>query len=219
MPVTIFTRRLVRRAVLAAALAPIALAVAAPALAQNPPKSAPSTTRTGPDAKERGKSTAPLPGIGLGRFLVGDAAPDVKLNDQAGVPFHLVTERRSKPWLLVFVRRPQETADVEAAADDLAALAIGAVVIAPFGRDRQLAFVARPKLRLLFDRASMTARTYGVFDAITSNPRPGAFLVDRRGRIVWMVSGGLPSGPELVRMTREALEAQAERPTAAGAAE
>jgi hypothetical protein len=53
----------------------------------------------------------------------------------------------------------------------------------------------------------MTARTYGVYDPVTGNPRPGAFLVDQRGKIVWLISGGLPSGGELVRMTREALEA------------
>jgi len=69
----------------------------------------------------------------------------------------------------------------------------------------------------LTDRASVTARTYGLFDPLTSNPRPGAFLIDKRGRIVWMISGGIPSGSELVRMTREALEAKGELPAGTGA--
>lgn len=220
MPDTISTLRPAPRASLACAVLAFGLLVfAAPATAQNPPKSTPPSPTGPPEAKEKGTGTAPLPGLSLGRFLVGDVAPDVNLNDAAGAPFHLVVERRSRPCLLVFVRRPQETVDVESAAEDLAALGLGTVIIAPFGPDKQRAWVARPRLRLLFDRASMTARTYGVFDAVTSNPRPGAFLVDRRGRIAWMVSGGVPSGPELVRMTREALEAQEEKPTAAGTAE
>ena len=166
----------------------------------------PTAKNPGETRGDRSKSP-PAQSTALGRFLVGDPAPEVHLNDHAGRAFSLAAERRNKPWLLVFIRRPQELADVEASAEGLGALGIGAVVVAPFGRERVLQAVASPRLPVLFDRASMSARTYGVFDPVTGNPRPGAFLVDRRGRIVWLISGGLPTGVELVRMTREALEA------------
>ena len=213
MPDTISSRRPARRATLALGLvALLGLAAAAPAFAQGkttvPPPSG------SPEVKEKGTAPSVAPTSGLGRWLVGDIAPDVNLNDASGAAFHLASERRAKPWLLVFVRRPQETADVDGSADELNALGIGTVVIAPFGIEKEKEWVASPKLRLLFDRASVTARTYGLYDAVTSNPRPGAFLVDQRGRILWMVSGGLPVGHELVRMTREALEAAEAKPTA-----
>jgi alkyl hydroperoxide reductase subunit AhpC len=92
---------------------------------------------------------------------------------------------------------------------------MGTAVIAPFGRDRVREWVRAPRLPMLFDRASVTARTFGVYDPVTTNPRPGAFLIDQRGRIVWLISGGLPSASELVRMTGEALEAQREEMGAA----
>jgi peroxiredoxin len=185
------------------------------ARAQDPEKTNQPVTPTTP-GDENNLAPGPV-STGLGRYLVGDPAPDVNLKDQDGRTFHLMVERRAKPWLLVFVRRPQETADIDAAATGLNALGLGAVILAPFGRDRQRDWVAAPKMPLLTDRASVTARTFGMYDPITSNPRPGAFLIDRRGRITWMISGGLPSAPELVRMTREALEAKGELPAAAGA--
>ena len=194
-------------------IALLLLVTSGPAGAQDPDKiPRPSSTTEGGDKV----NLVPSPtAMGLGRFLVGDLAPDINLNDQAGRTFHLSVERRVKPWLLVFVRRAEETVQVEAAALGLAGIGLGAVIIAPFGRDRQREWVVAPKLPLLTDRASVTARIYGMFDPVTSNPRPGAFLIDRRGRIVWMISGGLPSGAELVRMTREALEAKGELPTSA----
>lgn len=189
-------------------------ATSEPAWAQDPEK----TPTTPPGAHSGDATPSPTPvGTSVGRFLIGDPAPDVKLNDQNGRTFHLSTERRVKPWLLVFVRFPKETAEVETAAAGLAALGMGAVIVAPFGREQQRPFVASPKLALLTDRASVTARTYGLYDPVTSNPRQGAFLIDKRGRIVWMISGGVPSGSELVRMTREALEAKGELPAGAGA--
>ena len=185
------------------------------AWAQDPDKTTP--TPTGP-ARTGDTSPSPTPaGTSVGRFLIGDPAPDVNLKDQNGRTFHLAVERKAKPWLLAFVRRPEETVDVETAADGLASLGLGAVIIAPFGRDRQVPYVKSPKLALLTDRASVTAKTYGLYDAVTSNPRPGAFLIDKKGRIVWMISGGLPSGPELVRMTREALKVKGELPAGKGA--
>lgn len=186
-----------------------------PARAQDPEKT--PTTSTNPTKTGDATPTPTPAGMSVGRFLVGDPAPDVKLHDQDNRTFHLTQERRAKPWLLVFVRFPRETAEVETAAEGLSALGMGAVIIAPFGREQQLPFVARPKLSLLHDRASVTARTFGLYDPVTSNPRQGAFLIDKRGRIVWMISGGIPSGPELVRMTREALEAKGELPAGAGA--
>jgi len=177
--------------------------VPVPASAQSPDKS--NTPLTTP----KGESTSPATGIpasSTGRFLVGDPSPDVNLRDQDGRAFQLSVERRTRPCLIVFVRLPQETVDIEAAADGLAATGIKAAIVAPFGRDRVREWVAEPRLPLLTDRASVTARTFGTFDPVTSNPRPGAYLIDTRGRIVWLIAGGLPSGPELVRMTREALE-------------
>lgn len=194
----------------------IALAVAPPAGAQTPDKIPPVTAPPTSSTAQPAKGT-PVPRIG--RMLVGDAAPDVKLTDSQGRTFHLSTARRDRPWLLVFLRKPENIVDPEAAAAGLAELGLGAVVIAPFGPDRVRDLVPSPALPLLFDRASFTARTYGLYDPITSNPRPGAYLVDQKGRIVWLMSGGLPSGAELVRMTREALEAHEEASATAGAAE
>jgi len=199
-------------------VAGLALILPVPVRAQNPDKTAPPSGRNPADPRPGRTKSQTVPSSGLGRLLVGDVAPDVRLNDHAGRMYHLATERRTKPWLLVFVRQPDALVDVASAADGLTELGLGAAIIAPFGRDRVLARVATPKLPVLFDRASQTARIYGVYDPVTGNPRPGAFLVDRRGRIVWLVSGGLPSGTELVRMTREALEAQERDASAQGSA-
>ena len=185
-----------------------------PARAQDPDKNSQPKPVTEP-SDENYKSPGPA-STGIGRYLVGDPAPDINQRDQDGRTFHLMEERRTKPWLVVFVRRPQETADIEAGADGFAQLGLGAVILAPFGRDKQHAWVAAPRLPLLTDRASVTARTYGMYDPVTSNPRSGAFLINKKGRITWMISGGLPTGPELVRMTREALEAKGELPAGAG---
>ncbi len=186
-----------------------------PARAQDPDKNSQPIPVTDP-GEENYQSPGPV-STGIGRYLVGDPAPDINQRDQDGRTFHLMEARRTKPWLIVFVRRPQECVDIEAAADGLAGLGLGAVILAPFGRDKQKGWVAAPKLQLLTDRASVNARTYGMYDPVSSNPRPGAFLINRKGRITWMISGGLPSGPELVRMTREALEAKGELPAGAGA--
>lgn len=185
----------------------LAFAVAGPARAQDPKKNPSPTTRDegAPDDGE----TQGARGRSMGRFLIGDAAPDVQLNDADGRSFHLTVERRSRPWLLVFVRRPGEVSDIAAAGKELNELGLGTAIIAPFGPARVPTLGPSTHYRMLFDRASMTARTFGVFDPVTSNPRPGAFLVDQRGRFVWMISGGLPSAGDLVRMTREAMEAQA----------
>lgn len=190
--------------ILALGLAP---ALAGPASAQDPKKNPPPTTRE--DGSPDDGETTGARGRSMGRFLIGDPAPDLQLNDADGRSFRLAVERRTQPWLLVFVRRPGEVADIAAAAGELKELGLGTAIIAPFGPTRVPGLGAATHHRLLFDRASMTARTFGVFDPVTSNPRPGAFLVDQRGRFVWMISGGLPSASELVRMTREAMEAQA----------
>jgi peroxiredoxin len=185
----------------------VATALAAPAPARAQVKTPPPTGSNPGDTRSSRSSTSPPQATALGRFLVGDPAPEVRLTDHVGRTFQLSVERKAKPWLLVFIRRIDELTGVESIGDDLVALGIGSVVIAPFGREKVLERVDRPRLPILFDRASVTARTYGVYDPVTGNPRPGAFLVDRRGRIVWLISGGLPTGTELVRMTREALEA------------
>ena len=203
-------------ALLLVAAALLAAPTVAPAQPDRTPP--PSGKNPGEVRGDRSKSP-PAQSTALGRFLVGDPAPEVRLTDHAGRPFHLTVERRAKPWLLVFIRHTSELTDVEAIGDGLKALGIGSVVIAPFGRERVRQAVAAPRLPVLFDRASMTARTYGVYDPVTGNPRPGAFLVDSRGRIVWLISGGLPSGGELVRMTREALEASEAAASAGGSAD
>jgi peroxiredoxin len=204
--------------ILPAAGVALALAVLAPApaRAQTPDKIPPVVTPPTTSSAQPSKGT-PVPRIG--RMLVGDAAPDVKLNDHEGRLFHLATARRDRAWLLVFLRKPENIVDPEAAAGGLAALGLGAVVIAPFGADRVQAWAAKPRLPLLFDRASFTARTYGLYDPLTSNPRPGAYLVDQKGRIVWLMSGALPSGPELVRLAKEAMEAHEGEAAAAEATE
>jgi hypothetical protein len=140
------------------------------ALAQEPGKSTHPEDQPAPPGQT---STNSPPAVSrYGRFLVGDAAPDVILHDQVNV--------------------------------------IGVVAIAPFRRDRVAAGNAPMKVRLLTDGASITARNYGVWDAVTSNPRPAVFLVDRAGKILMMMAGGFPSDGELVRLTRESLERSGE---------
>lgn len=146
-----------------------------------------------------------------GRFLVGDSAPDIDLRDHAERRFHLAEARREKPWLIVFARTPEDLVEVERALPGATALGVGLVAIAPFHRDRVTPLIADSQVSLLNDGASRTARVYGVFDAVTSNPRPGVFLVDRSGHILWFMSGGIPGSEELTRLTREALERAGQR--------
>lgn len=192
--------------------------MALPSGARAQPSRTPPPTKPSPTTGTATSNQASPQSMAFGRFLVGDPAPAIRLNDHTGKMFDLALERRTKPWLVVFIRSLSELPDVDAVAPNLTALGIGSTVIAPFGHERVKQVVAKPHQPVLFDRASMTARTYGVFDAVTGNPRPGAFLVDVRGRIVWFISGGLPTGGELVRMTREALEASDQAATSEGGA-
>ena len=185
----------------------LVVAVTLPSTALAQPSRTPPPTKPSPQSGTSTSNQASPQSMAFGRFLVGDPAPAIRLNDHTGKPFDLALERRSKPWLVVFIRQLSELPDIDAVATGLSGLGIGSAVIAPFGHERVKQVVPKPQLPVLFDRASMTARTYGVYDPVTGNPRSGAFLVDVRGRIVWFVSGGLPTGSELVRMTREALEA------------
>jgi len=168
------------------------------ALAQEP--KSPHADET--PATAQSSSNTPPAVSRYGRFLVGDAAPDIMLSDQANVRYHLGTARREKPQMLVFARTPVDVRTVDAVLRELEALGIGVVAIAPFRSDR----VASASVRLLTDGASITARNYGVFDAVTSNPRPSVFLIDRMGKIQMMMAGGIPNDGELVRLTRESLE-------------
>lgn len=147
-------------------------------------------------------SNGPPGTINIGRFLLGDGAPDIEGHDQAGVRYHLAEERRDKTQLIVFARRPVEVRGVDATLRELEGLGIGVIAIAPFRKDR----VGAMNMRLITDGASINARNYGVFDAVTSNPRPAIFLIDRAGKIQMMMSGGIPVDGELVRLTRESLE-------------
>ena len=140
-----------------------------------------------------------------GRFLVGDEAPDIDLRDEDGHRFHLAEARHEKPWLVVFARVPEDVVEVERGNGDALALGVGMVVIAPFHRDRVTPLVKKPQVPLLNDHASRIARLYGVFDPVTSNPFPGVFLVDRSGKILMMMSGGIPDATELNRLTKDAL--------------
>lgn len=174
------------------------------ALAQEPGKSTHPEDAPLPQGKA---STNSPPAVSrYGRFLVGDAAPDVILQDQANKRFQLGTARREKPQMLVFARTPNDVRTVDAVAKELEGLGIGVVAIAPFRRDRVVSGNAKMNVRLLTDGASISARNYGVWDAVTSNPRPAVFLIDRAGKIQMMMSGGFPGDGELVRLTRESLE-------------
>jgi peroxiredoxin len=202
----------------ASAFLVVAAATTLPLAARAQPSRTPPPTKPAPSSGTSTTNQASPQSMAFGRFLVGDPAPAIRLNDHTGKPFDLTLERRNKPWLIVFIRQLSELPDIDAVATDLSGLGIGSAVIAPFGHERVKQVVRKPQLPVLFDRASMTARTYGVFDPVTGNPRPGAFLVDVRGRIVWFISGGLPRGGELVRMTREALEASDQAATSEGGA-
>jgi hypothetical protein len=156
-------------------------------------------------------SQAPPAVSRYGRFLVGDDAPDIDMRDQAEWRFHLAEARHKKPWLIVFARVPEDMVEVERGVDGAANLGVGLVAIAPFHRDRVTPLVPDPKVSLLYDHASRMARVYGVFDPVTSNPFPGVFLVDRSGKILMLMSGGIPDARELSRLTREALERAGQR--------
>jgi len=151
-------------------------------------------------------SNGPPGTINIGRFLLGDGAPDIDGRDQSNVRYHLAEERRDKTQLVVFARTPQEVLGVDATLRELQELGIGVIAIAPFHRER----VGPLNMRLITDGASINARNYGVFDAVTSNPRPAIFLIDRSGKIQMMMSGGIPVDGELVRLTRESLEKSGE---------
>lgn len=172
------------------------------ARAQDPASKAPVTQRR--DAPTRTTDGAAIADR-VGSFLVGDQAPDLDLDDTAGARFHLDDARRERPWLLVFARTPADLDEARGALDGLAALGVGAVAVAPFHRED--ATPGEGALRLLPDHAGHAARTYGMMDALTTNPRAGAFLVDKDGRMVLIVSGGFPSSADLVRMSKEALAA------------
>jgi peroxiredoxin len=174
------------------------------ALAQEPGKSTHPEDSPGPPGQAT--SNGPPSVTRYGRFLVGDSAPDVILQDQASVRYQLGTARREKPQMLVFARTPNDVRTVDEVARELEALGIGVVAIAPFRRDRVVPANKKMNVRLLTDGASITARNYGVWDAVTSNPRPAVFLIDRAGKILMMMAGGFPSDGELVRLTRESLE-------------
>src|SRR5687767_7256482 len=171
--------------------------------AQDPDKGVPIKPGPSQRSSEAGQARTTTR---IGRLLVGDAAPDIDLRDHDGDRFQLSKARREKPWILVFARFPEDVTEVELAESAFRTLGIGVVIVAPFGGQKVEAVLPGHKVRLLTDRASRTAQIYGLFDVVTRNPRPGAFLVDRDGRIVLIVSGGIPAGAELVRMSKEAME-------------
>jgi peroxiredoxin len=173
------------------------------ALAQEPNN---KSTHADDAPTAQGTKQGPPPVSRYGRFLIGDAAPDIDLHDQANVPFHLAAARRQQPQMIVFARTTDDVRSIDATLGELEALHIGVVAIAPFRRDRIVPASTTKATRLLTDGASITARVYGVFDPVTSNPRPGVFLVDRAGKIQMLMSGGIPADGEPVRLTRESLE-------------
>lgn len=186
----------------------LALTAALAAAQDNPPKGSKSRDAPSPVTT----SPAPSPSAGYGRFLVGDSAPDIDLHDQDERRFHLTEARRERPWLIVFARQPEDLREVERARVDVESLGVGLAAIAPFRRTRLLHMIPNPHVTLLTDGPSWTARVYGVFDPVTSNPRPAVFLVDRSGHILWLMSGGIPTSTDLARLSREALEQAGQRP-------
>jgi len=189
---------LLRRAAVACLL--LLLATVTPSLAQDP---AAKTTRVIDHPGNLTPSGATAVVERFGSFLVGDTAPDVDLADTQGQRFHLDDARHAGPWLIVFARAAEDLDALQGARSDLAALGISTVAIGPFRRDAAPADPAA--VRLLPDRANYTARTYGMFDPVTTNPRTGAFLVGKDGRLLLIVSGGLPSSEDLVRMSKKAM--------------
>src|SRR5437764_3346442 len=137
-------------------------------------------------APPRGNSSVDTPGLdtnrGSSRLLVGDSAPDIELREDDGTSFHLGDAVDRSAWLLVFARFPGDAAGVDGALDSLTALGVRTIVVAPFHRARLAAGLPGTALRLAYDRTSGAARIYGLFDPVTSNPRPGVFLVERGGR-------------------------------------
>ena len=187
-------------AVLVALFLALPTVAATPALAQKVDPGPKSGSGSGDASDPR----APLSNTS-GRLLVGDQAPDFDLRDADNKGFRLQRDRSRSPWLVIFARRPVDLVEVERSEPDLASLGVGVVVIAPFTRAKLTPFVPQPRLRLLHDRTSRTARIYGLFDPLTRNPRPGVILVDKTGRILLIVSGGIPSGGDLLRLTRQAM--------------
>jgi peroxiredoxin len=195
------------RPIFAASLcAALALVVAPAARAQDPASKTPVAPHHDTDTRTNdGAAIADR----IGSFLVGDQAPDLDLNDTVGKRFHLDDARRAGPWLLVFAHEPNDLDEARGALDGLTALGVSTVAIAPFHRDE--AVPGEGALRLLPDHAGHVARTYGMLDPVTTNSRAGAFLVDTDGRMILIVSGGFPSSPDLVRMSKEALDVARKR--------
>jgi hypothetical protein len=158
-----------------------------------------------PGEERRGDAPGPA-ATRMGRFLIGDEAPDIDLNDERGLRFRLSEARKARPYLIAFARLPEEVLEVERARADLDSAGISVIVVAPFHRERVVELMGEPRVRFLQDRASRAARVYGLFDAVTSNPRPGAILVDKRQRIRLIIAGIMPSGDELARSAIEAME-------------
>ena len=158
-----------------------------------------------PGEERRGDAPGPA-ATRMGRFLIGDQAPDIDLNDEDGRRFQLSLERKARPLLIAFARLPEEAIEIERARGPLDSVGIASVVIAPFHRVRLAELVGTPNVRFLHDRTARIAKLYGLFDAVTSNPRPGAILVDERGRIRLIVAGIMPTRDELVRSATESLQ-------------
>jgi peroxiredoxin len=185
----------------------LALTATLAAAQDNPPKGGKAQDAPSPVTESKG----PAPTGSYGRFLVGDSAPDIDLHDQDERRFHLSDARRERPWLIVFARQPEDLREVERAREDVQSLGVGLVAIAPFRRARLMPMIPNPRVRLLTDGPSWTARIYGAYDPVTSNPRPAVFLVDRAGHILWLMSGGIPTSTDLARLSREALEQAGQR--------
>jgi peroxiredoxin len=177
-------------------------AFATTASAQSIDKSATPTT---PSDEKSGEAQGPN-ATRLGRYLIGDPAPDISLKDDRGRDFRLSDERKKGPVLVGFARVPEDAIEIERARAALEASGISAVVIAPFHPDKLADLVGATKVRFLHDRTGRIAELYGLFDAVTSTPRSGAMLIDERQRIRLIVAGIMPSGDVLAHSSTEAME-------------
>jgi peroxiredoxin len=189
-------------AVRLAAVCTFCTVLAAAACAQDFEKSTPPTA---PGEGKPGEAQAPT-ATRLGRYLVGDPAPDIDMKDEDGKDFRLGNARKKGPVLVAFAHDAEDALEIERARAALQGSGISTVLIAPFHRDKLADVAGVPQVTYLHDRTGRIARLYGLYDAVTSTPLPGAILVDERQRIRLIVSGIMPAGAELARSAKEAME-------------
>jgi peroxiredoxin len=180
------------------ALLSIALLVPLAALAQKPPvaptKPVPEPPRTKVQ-KPRPRATI------LGQLYVGQVAPDFELDDAHGHPTKLSSLHGD--WvLLTFAERGREFLRLKGVQSRVRVFGTRVVGVSreKVGTLRGIARRDSLTCLLLADVTGQIAASYGLYDQETAQIEPGLILLDRGGRVRWLVAGPLPPPDALVRL-------------------